>query len=104
VFSLKNKEVIMAKKQVKATKEKIPKQKELYHCALPKIELRELPPELSPNRLRLIRVNEKKWANGTMLHYYFFDRPTDGDNGNWVGPAAQKDVVRNAFQLKKGFF
>jgi hypothetical protein len=91
----------MAKKQEKYTKKQGPKQKEIYNCALPKIPPRELPSGLTPNRLRLIRLNEKKWANGTLLHYYFFDRPTDGDNGSWVGAVAQKDVVRNAFQAWK---
>jgi hypothetical protein len=52
-------------------------------------------------RERLIRVTEKKWANGTVLHYFFFDRPGDGTNGSWVGAAAQKEVVRRAFQAWK---
>jgi len=91
----------MVKKQDKSIKEKASKQKEIYACALPKIELRELPSSLPSNRLRLIRINEKKWANGTLLHYYFYERPTDGSNGTWVGSAAQKDVVRKAFQAWK---
>ena len=91
----------MVKKQDKKTKRQAPKQEVIYNCALPKTMPRELPAGLAPNRLRLIRMNEKKWANGTVLHYYFFDRPTDGYNGSWVGAAAQKDVVRNAFQAWK---
>ena len=53
----------------------------------------------------------KKWVNGTVLHYYFFDRDTDGEvvrfsNGTsrfvtWVGPEAQREVVRDAFQSWK---
>lgn len=76
-------------------------QPETHACSLPPVPVRELPTELHPARLRLIRVNEKKWANGTRLHYYFFDRPTDGPNGAWVGPEAQKNVVRQAFQAWK---
>ena len=91
----------MAKKLEKSTKKQTLKQKELYACELPKMEPRALPAGLSPHRLRLIRINEKKWANGTVLSYYFFDRPGDGENGNWVGSAAQKDVVRKAFQAWK---
>lgn len=70
-------------------------------CSLPKVPARPLPAGLNPDRLRLIRINEKKWANGTVLHYYFFDRPEDGPRGAWVGPAAQQEVVRRAFQAWK---
>ena len=66
-------------------------------CTLPRVPDRVLPPDLNPNRARLIRLNEKKWANGTRLRYYFFDRATDGPNGGWVGPEAQRDAVRQAF-------
>lgn len=70
-------------------------------CSLPKVPPRQLPAGLNPDRLRLIRVNEKKWANGTVLHYYFFDRPDDGPRGGWVGPAPQQEVVRRAFKAWK---
>lgn len=70
-------------------------------CSLPKVPVRELPAGLNPDRLRLIRINEKKWANGTVLHYYFFDRPDDGPRGAWVGSGSQQDVVRRAFQAWK---
>lgn len=66
-------------------------------CVMPHVPERVLPPDLHPDRARLIVVNDKKWANGTVLRYYFFDRATDGVNGAWVGPAAQKDAVRDAF-------
>ncbi|WP_283134250.1 matrixin family metalloprotease [Rhizohabitans arisaemae] len=49
--------------------------------------------------------------NGTALHYYFFDRKEDGSqvrftNGTsrfvtWVGAEAQRQVVRDAFQVWK---
>ena len=67
-------------------------------CTLPELGPRPLPEGVLGPRLRLIRVNEKKWVNGTVLHYYFFDRKTDGVQGSWVGDAAQKQAVRDAFE------
>lgn len=70
-------------------------------CAQPQLPPRPLPPDMHPGRLSLIRMNEKKWANGTILKYYFFDRRTDGDRGSWTGPQSQKNAVREAFQTWK---
>ena len=70
-------------------------------CSPPKVPDRELPADLNPNRLRLIRMNEKKWANGTVLRYYFFDRPGDGRRGAWRGAPAQQQAVRDAFATWK---
>lgn len=70
-------------------------------CAAPKIPPRTLAPDLHPERARLIRRNDRKWVNGTTLRYYFFDRPTDGPNGAWVGPEAQKAAVRQGFEVWK---
>lgn len=67
-------------------------------CTLPEVKDRELAPNINPFRARLIRVNEKKWANGTVLHYYLFDRATDGPQGGWIGPKVQQDVVCKAFK------
>lgn len=69
-----------------------------YACQLPEVQPRPLPETLDPSRMELIRVNEKKWVNGTTLHYYFFDRPSDGPNGSWVGQESQKRVVRDTFK------
>lgn len=66
-------------------------------CSPPMVPDRILPEDLDPNRLHLIRTNEKKWANGTVLRYYFFDRPSDGPGGAWRGPQAQQQEVRDAF-------
>lgn len=88
----------MAKAQKAVAKAHQTDETHRHACTLPRVAPRILPSDLAPNRERLIRMNEKKWANGTVLHYYFFDRPTDGDNGSWVGPEAQKSVVRQAFQ------
>lgn len=73
----------------------------VHYCAERKVEPRALPPDLHPGRLRLIRENEKKWANGTVLHYYFFDDTHDGVQGSWIGPESQREVVRRAFQAWK---
>ena len=67
-------------------------------CTLPKLAARPLPEDVSGLRLRLIRMTEKKWVNGTVLHYYFFDRPTDGANGSWNGAPDQRLAVVEAFQ------
>lgn len=62
------------------------------HCHQPDIRPRELPPSLPPGRARLIRLNEKKWANHTVLHYCFLDSPSA-----WRGSQENKDAVRRAF-------
>ena len=77
------------------------------YCSLPVVPLRELPPGMGMDRLELIRVLEKKWVNGTLLHFYFFDKDTDGQEvtftdgshewRTWTTTDAEKTVVRNAF-------
>ena len=62
------------------------------HCDLPSVADRILPTDLDPNRLSLVRYVEKKWVNGTVLHYHFLDDPI-----GWRGPSNQKAAVRNAF-------
>lgn len=66
---------------------------------------------MDPNRVSLIRMNESKWVNGTVLHYYFFNQASDGEyitysDGTqewkaWVGDETQKVVVRKAFDVWK---
>lgn len=77
------------------------------YCSLPPVVQRELPAGLGGPRLEAILVNEHKWVNGTTLRYYFFDRDTDGSTVtlsdgtrrfvSWVGDAAHKELVRDAF-------
>ena len=88
----------MAKPSKSSTKAYAADDIEHHVCSLPKVNPRELSPSLHPERARLLRRNEKKWANETVQHFYFFDRVSDGPNGSWVGPEAQKRVVREAFQ------
>jgi hypothetical protein len=65
----------------------------LLFCSLPEVRERELGPDVSPYRERLIRYLEKKWVNGTTLHYYFFN------SGPWSGPESQVELVRDGFEV-----
>jgi hypothetical protein len=49
------------------------------YCSLPQVPERAFSPNVHPGRLSLIRVIADKWVNGTVLHYYFFDRQSDGE-------------------------
>ena len=81
------------------------------YCSVPQVPERTFDPSVAPGRIRLIQTLENKWANGTKLHYYFFDRETDGErvflsNGPsqwqpWTTSNAEKDVVRQAFRMWK---
>jgi hypothetical protein len=62
-------------------------------CSVPEVPERELGANVSPVRESLIRYIEKKWVNGTKLHYYFFP------NGPWAGPPAQRDLVVKGFKV-----
>ena len=77
------------------------------YCSLPPVPPREFPAGTDPARAEAIVVNESKWVNHTVLHYYFFDRETDGEHvfgadgtrqwRPWTTDKAHQDVVRNAF-------
>lgn len=79
------------------------------YCALPAVAPRTFDPGVNPDRAALIIMLDRKWLNGTVLHYYFFDRETDGrsvllQNGTrefrkWTTSTAEKDVVRKAFKV-----
>ena len=64
-----------------------------HYCLVPILPERKFGPEVSNHRARLIRTAEKKWVNGTVLHYCFLD------DQNLSADDAQKKVVRNAFEL-----
>lgn len=76
-------------------------------CELPVVLERVFSTDMDPHRAELIVILEKKWVNGSILHYYFFDKDTDGRNvrlsdgssewRTWTTTEAEKDVVRNAF-------
>ncbi|MEW6363151.1 MAG: M12 family metallopeptidase [Acidobacteriota bacterium] len=81
------------------------------YCSLPQVSERVFGPDVGLVRARLILMTAKKWVNGTVLHYYFFDKPTDGQsvllsNGTsewrpWTTTQEEKDVVRQAFAVWK---
>ncbi len=81
------------------------------YCRIPEVPVRSFAPNVNLNRMRLILVSEKKWVNGTPLHYYFFDKPSDGEKAllsdgtsqwiPWTTTDAEKDVVRAAFKKWK---
>ena len=78
-------------------------------CTLVEAAPREFNRSVHPSRVRAILRSDKKWVNATVLHYYFFDRSSDGQriyqsNGrsqwrSWTATKAQKDVVRRAFDI-----
>lgn len=81
------------------------------YCAVKPTTRVALPGGLQPERERAIIVGRSKWVNGTVLHYYFFDRDTDGTQVpagdgtttfvSWVGAADQRQVVRDSFATWK---
>jgi hypothetical protein len=84
---------------------------EVALCALPPQPAPEIPAGLGVDHLHAILQGRTKWVNGTVLHYYFFDRDTDGSQirftdgttkfASWVGARPQRDVVTHAFETWK---
>ncbi|MCO1577392.1 M12 family metallopeptidase [Crossiella sp. SN42] len=80
---------------------------EFRYCGLRPQPEPSMPEGLNLERVRAIVRTRSKWANGTVLHYYFFDRDTDGEQVrlsdgstrfvSWVGAQEQREVVRRAF-------
>jgi hypothetical protein len=78
------------------------------YCSLVAQPAPEFRPGFGPVRAESIIVLRNKWANGTNLHYYFFDQNTDGRNvllqdgsrefRTWTADEDEKDLVRTAFQ------
>lgn len=68
-----------------------------HYCSIPPVAERVFSQEVDRDRQRLVRIIsfDKKWLNGTVLHYYFFDK------GSWKGTKDAKNVVRKAFQTWK---
>lgn len=72
-----------------------PKFEKVPYCAEPVVPVRPVADTVSGRRLSLVRMNEKKWTNGTVLHYFFFrDAP-------WGADDAQMQAVRDAFKTWK---
>ena len=51
------------------------------YCSVPQAPERTFGPDVGPARMELIQETEKKWVNGTVLHYYFFNEETEGGYG-----------------------
>jgi len=64
-------------------------------CAEPSVPERPVASDVSGMRLSLVRMNEKKWANGTVLHYYFFQ------GAPWGADNTQMQAARDAFKTWK---
>jgi hypothetical protein len=83
----------------------------LEYCSVPPQPALDVPPGLTIDRLEAIVQTRNKWVNGTVLHYYFFDRDTDGSQVrftdgttrfvSWVGAEDQQQAVRDAFAAWK---
>ena len=79
------------------------------YCSSKRPEPKVLKEDISGKRARLIVQNATKWANGTTLYYYFFDKNTDGayvtyDDGTkewkpWKGSVNQMAAVRRGFKI-----
>jgi hypothetical protein len=62
---------------------------------MPELPPRQMDLDVSAEREELIRYVARKWVNGTVVHYYFFD------TGAWGAGDDQKDIVREAFDIWK---
>ncbi len=79
------------------------------YCSVPIVPKKIPKISMSPGRLELVLGLKDRWVNGTTLHYFFFDKPTDGRNvrfndgstmfRTWRTGKAEMDVVRKAFKV-----
>jgi hypothetical protein len=65
------------------------------YCSQPKAAERTFDAGLTDNRVALIRNQDKKWVNGTQLHYFFFK------TARWRGTEDERAIVRKAFKAWK---
>lgn len=61
-------------------------------CKMPVTPPRVFKPEVSLSRRAIMLPHLSKWANGTILHYYFFTSPQE-----WTTNDQEKQIVRQAF-------
>lgn len=66
-------------------------------CEQPVVPVRKFTPDVGPERASLIRNSDRKWANGTKLHYHFLTSPS-----RLAGRAADKRKARDGFKAWKG--
>ncbi|MGB3183963.1 MAG: matrixin family metalloprotease [Cyclobacteriaceae bacterium] len=68
-------------------------------CQLPEQPVREFPEDILPRRAEIIIINDKIWANGTQIHYCFWDHNKHNCPRAWTAVSdAEKDVVRASFR------
>jgi hypothetical protein len=89
----KSSKAASAKPKKKATAKK-PSYRFSY-CSQPQAPERTFDPAVADGRVALIRNQDKKWVNGTHLHYFFFKTP------RWRGTPDERTVVRKAFKAWK---
>lgn len=70
-------------------------QDRFQYCCQPAAVRREFDRNVNLERRRLIEQTDKKWVNGTQLHYYFFT------STNLRGTSVERDVVSEAFLIWK---
>jgi hypothetical protein len=81
---------------------------DLHYCSVKASAPVEMPAGIAVDRASAIVVLAGKWANGTLLHYYFYTDPDrDGEmvtladgTREWrtyVGAESQREIVRDAF-------
>lgn len=85
----------MAAKKRKVRKKPKTSKSGFNYCTLPETREREFERRVNNDRAELVRVADKKWVNGTELHYYFFT------SARWRGTPSQREVVRKAFTAWK---
>ncbi len=71
------------------------------YCSLVRVPARTFAPDVGVFRAEMIVITQKKWVNGTVLNYYFFNGGSDGSPASWKGDTAQKNVLRQAFKTWK---
>ena len=103
------KKAVKKKTRYKSGKKVAKKSLKTNYCGLPEMAERLLSSSVDPMRASAIITLSEKWVSGTVLRYYFFDRDTDGEFvnfsdgsrewGTWVGSAAEKQAMRDAFDV-----
>ena len=78
------------------------------YCSVVEATPRSFATNVHDGRMRAILSTDKKWVNGTVLHYYFFNKNSDGETvffadgssgfQRWKTKSAEMDVVRAAFE------
>ena len=86
-----------------------PTSNEFRYCTMRDPRPRVFSQNVTGDHMEAIIVLGSKWVNGTVLHYYFFDKPSDGENvvlsdGStqfrpWSTVEAEKDIVRHGFKV-----